>query len=112
MRFISGLSSQLAVCIKESKDAEIEDEVFEALDTLMRTGFFACDFIDSVAALLTKCNIAGYVDEDAVVPGLCNEVRGQRSGLVPSTQMIRVVYSLNCDRFKHKQSSSTNEAIT
>jgi hypothetical protein len=98
--FISGLYSQLVVCIKESKDAEIENKVIEALDILMRTGFFAIDFTDPVAALLTKYNIAGYVDEEALIPGLSDEIRGQQSGLVPSTQMIRVVYSLNCDCYK------------
>ena len=95
MSFISGLSSQLALCTKESKDAQIEDEVIEALNTLMRTGFFACDFTDSVAALLIKFNIAGFIEKQSEVPGLSKMVRGERSGLVPSTQMIRVVYSLD-----------------
>jgi hypothetical protein len=102
--FISGLSSQLAICINQSKDAEIKNEMIEALDILMRTGFFAIDFTDPVAMLLTKYNIAGYIDEETLIPGLSNEVRGQQSGLVPSTQMIRIVYSLNCDRYKISKS--------
>ena len=93
--FISGLSSQLAVCIKESIETGIEEKVTEALNTLMRTGFFACDFTDPVAALLTKFNRAGFIEKQSEVPGLSKMVRGERSGLVPSTQMIRVVYSLD-----------------
>ena len=95
MSFISGLSSQFAVCIKESIETGIEEKVTEALNTLMRTGFFACDFTDSVAALLIKFNIAGFIEKQSEVPGLSKMVRGERSGLVPSTQMIRVVYSLD-----------------
>ena len=61
----------------------------------MQTGFFACDFDDPVADLITKNNIAGFIGKQSEVPGLSKMVRGERSGLVPSTQMIRVVYSLD-----------------
>ena len=95
---LSSSCTQSVVCIKESKDAEIKNEMIEALDIVMETEFF--QLTDPIAALLTKYNIAGYVDEEALIPGLSSEVRGQRSGLVPTTQMIRIVYSLNCDRYK------------
>ena len=38
--------------------------MIEALDTLVRTGFFAVDFTDPVA---------GYVDEEALIPGHVDE---------------------------------------
>lgn len=92
--FISGLKNRLAVCIKESKDAGICEKVITALDTLMSLGFFACNFNDPVAELLTKCNIAGFIGSESIVPGLSTTLRRTETGLVPSVQMIRIVYSL------------------
>jgi len=92
--FIEGLGDQLIACINESKEKGIQIEVIVALNTLMKTGFFACDFNDHVAALITKNNIAGFIGDRAVVPGLSEEARGDQPGLIPSSQMIRIVYSL------------------
>jgi hypothetical protein len=92
--FISGLKNRLAVCIKESEDAGICEKVMTALHTLMSLGFFACNFNDPVALLLTKCNIAGFIGSESIVPGLSTNVRRTETGLVPSVQMIRIVYSL------------------
>jgi len=55
-----------------------------------------------LAALITKHNIAGFIGDRAVVPGLSKKVRGDRPGIIPSTQMIRIVYSLNIDRYNTK----------
>jgi hypothetical protein len=96
--FIGGLSDQIIACISESKKIGVDRQIMIDLDTLMRTGFFACEFDDPLAALITKHNIAGFVGEQAVVPGLSEEVRRDRPGLVPTSQMIRIVYSLNIDK--------------
>ena len=88
--FIEGLGDQLIACINESKEKGIQIEVIVALNTLMKTGFFACDFNNHV----TKYNIAGFIGDRAVVSGLSEEARGDQPGLIPSSQMIRIVYSL------------------
>ena len=72
----------------------------KALDTSMRTGYFACKCDDPLAALITKHNIAGFIGKRAVVPGLSEKARGGRAGLVPSSQMIRIVYSLNIEQMQ------------
>ena len=100
--FIEKLSDQIIACISESKEKGVNEKVMEALDTLMRTGYFVCEFNDPLAALITKHNIAGFIGDRAVVPGLSKEVRGGRPGLIPSSQMIRIVYSLNIDRYNTK----------
>eukprot|EP00597_Dinobryon_sp_UTEXLB2267_P003663 CAMPEP_0170076220 /NCGR_PEP_ID=MMETSP0019_2-20121128/13227_1 /TAXON_ID=98059 /ORGANISM="Dinobryon sp., Strain UTEXLB2267" /LENGTH=234 /DNA_ID=CAMNT_0010287711 /DNA_START=670 /DNA_END=1374 /DNA_ORIENTATION=+ len=92
--FISGLDSQLVTCAIRSKLEGISREVKNALDTLMETGFYPCNFEDPVADLVTKCNIAGFIDTEAQVPGLSYKLRAEKTGLVPSTQMIRIVYAL------------------
>ena len=92
--FIEGLGDQLIACINNSKEKGIEKKVMAALYTLMQTGFFACNFDDPVADLITKHNIAGFIGDRAVVPGLSKKVRRNQSGLIPSSQMIRTVYSL------------------
>ena len=97
--FIEKLSDQITACITESKEKGVNDKVMEALDTLMRTGYFACEFNDPLAALITKHNIAGFIGVRAVVPGLSKEVRGGRPGLIPSNQMIRIMYSLDIDHY-------------
>ena len=99
--FIEGLGDQLIACINESKEKRIHKKVMEALYTLMRTGFFACDFDDPVADLITKNNIAGFIGDRAVVPGLSKKVRRNQSGLIPSSQMIRTVYSMKVIATKH-----------
>jgi hypothetical protein len=104
--FISGLSSQLALCIAESKIKNIEKEVNAALETLMSTGFFPCNIQSPVAELLTICNVAGFVDTDADVPGLKYSFVDQLPGLVPSTQMIRIVYAIDC--FKNQKDKALN----
>jgi len=100
--FIEKLSDQIIACISESKEKGVNEKVMEALDTLMRTGYFVCEFNDPLAALITKHNIAGFIGDRAVVPGLSKKVRGGRPGLIPSSQMIRIVYSLNIDRYNTK----------
>ena len=100
--FIEGLDDQIIACISESKEKGVNEKVMEALDTLMRTGYFACEFNDPLAALITKHNIAGFIGDRAVVPGLSKKVRVGRPGLIPSSQMIRIVYSLNIDRYNTK----------
>ena len=97
--FIEKLGDQITACISESKEKGVDKEVMKALDALMRTGYFACEFNDPLAALITKHNIAGFIGDRAVVPGLSDQVRGGRPGLIPSSQMIRIVYSLNIDRY-------------
>ena len=92
--FIEGLGDQLIACINDSKRKGIHQKVIEALDTLMQTGFFPCNFDDPLAALITKHNIAGFIGDRAVVPALSEKVRRDRSGLIPSSQMIRIVYTL------------------
>ena len=52
--FIEGLSDQIIACITESKEKGVDKKIMEALDTLMRTGYFACEFNDPLAALITK----------------------------------------------------------
>ena len=100
--FIEGLGDQLIACINESKGEKIHKKVMKALHILMRTGFFACDFDDPVADLITKHNIAGFIGDRAVAPGLSDHARGDQPGLIPSSQMIRIVYSLNIDRLNTK----------
>ena len=99
--FIEGLGDQLIACINESKEKRIHKKVMEALYTLMQTGFFACDFDDPVADLITKNNIAGFIGDRAVVPGLSKKVRRNQAGLIPSSQMIRTVYSMKVINTKH-----------
>jgi hypothetical protein len=101
--FISGLKNRLDVCMKESEDAEISDEMMIALDKLMSAGFYACKFNDPIAEIFTKCNIAGFIGAESSVPGLSTNVRQTETGLVPSTQMIRIVYSLMTYENKKKQ---------
>jgi hypothetical protein len=93
--FISGLRGQLIRCIAESKVLKIEKEVKKGLSTLMETGFNPCEFISPVSDLFTKCNVAGFIEEDAKIPGLSSSFQYQLPGLVPSTQMIRVVFALS-----------------
>ena len=97
--FIEGLSDQIIACITESKEKGVDKKIMEALDTLMRTGYFACKFNDPLAALITKHDIAGFIGDRAVVPGLSKKVRGGRPGLIPSNQMIRIMYSLDIDHY-------------
>ena len=84
----------MTACTSESREKGVQVEVTVALSTLVKTGLFACDFSDHVAALTTKYSTAGLVGDRAVVPGLSEEARGDQSGLVPSSQMVRTVYSL------------------
>ena len=58
----------------------------KALDTLMRTGYFACEFDDPLAALITKHNIAGFIGKRAVVPGLSKELSKRGSTWANSFQ--------------------------
>jgi hypothetical protein len=74
--FIEKLSDQIIACISESKEKGVNEKVMEALDTLMRTGYFACKFNDPLAGLITKHNIAGFIGDRAVVPGLSKKVKG------------------------------------
>eukprot|EP01038_Epipyxis_sp_PR26KG_P009503 gene9503-12802_t len=92
--FINGLDDQLVTCIAESKKMNIENEVKLALETLMRTGFYPCEFNNPAADLITKCNVGGFIGRNAEIPGLSRKLRRGRGGLVPSTQMIRIFCSL------------------
>ena len=47
--------------------------------------------------LQPKCNIAGIVEENAEIPGLSSRLQRGSPGLVPTTQMIRIVFALCYD---------------
>ena len=95
--FIYGLEEQINACKSDINKLRLMDmsEAYSNLETLMRTGFLACSFDDPLVAILTKHAIAGFVGKRVIVSGLSDKVRENQSGLVVSTQMIRVVFSLD-----------------
>eukprot|EP01038_Epipyxis_sp_PR26KG_P006413 gene6413-8829_t len=97
--FINGLDDQLVTCIAESKKMNIENDVKLALEALMRTGFYPCEFNNPAADLITKCNVGGFIGRNAKIPGLSRKLQCGRSGVVPSTQMIRIVFALCYNEF-------------
>eukprot|EP01038_Epipyxis_sp_PR26KG_P013360 gene13360-17919_t len=80
--FINGLEDQLVICIAESKKMYIEKGVISALETLIRTGFYPCEYNNPAADLITKYNIGEFIAE---IPGLSRNLQRGRAGLVPST---------------------------
>ena len=90
--FIFGLSCQLKSCIKECNEQKIDKDVMR---TLMKTGFFPCKSTDQIVEIFTKHDVGRFISDSAIAPCLSNELRRHKSGIIPSTQMIRIFYSLS-----------------
>ena len=93
--FIFGLEWQLCCCINHFQEQGIIGlEGLHQLKQLMQTGFLPCHSSDNVVSIFTKYDIGRYISSTAQASCLSNELSMHETGLVPSTQMIRIVYSL------------------
>jgi hypothetical protein len=93
--FISGIGNQIVACRYDAEKCGKIKEVAVAMYCLIKTGFYACQFTNSAAEIITKHNVGGFVDSFAILPGLPKSVRTDTSGLivsglVPSSQMMRI----------------------
>ncbi|KAJ1411625.1 hypothetical protein B484DRAFT_402568 [Ochromonadaceae sp. CCMP2298] len=71
-------------------DQGAKGEILRVLRQLARTGFLPMDD-NKLARLLTKCNVCAFLTQDAVQYQVPEVVRANRAGLVPGSQLLRVL---------------------
>lgn len=85
----SDVSNALAVWLADTGDLT---EIVAVLEELARTGFVpVSNFNSKLARLLTKLNICAYLTRDAVEHQVPKKLRAKRAGLIPSSQLLRVL---------------------
>ena len=85
---------QVELCLDECLSSENErtrKRIVPALKTLAETGFLEMKSIDPIAKSIAKHNVGGFVPREAFAPSIPNELRDDKDGVVPSSQMMRMV---------------------
>eukprot|EP01031_Cornospumella_fuschlensis_P024149 gene24149-29209_t len=68
-----------------------EAEIRKVLEELARTGFVPMQSSSKLAQLLTKLNICVFLADGAEEYQVPTELRAQRAGLIPASQLLRVL---------------------
>jgi hypothetical protein len=90
--FVKGFEMFVGDFIKVcEKDDVLRDKVYPLLRELAVTGFVPVDTSDEIGKLAVKYNVAGFADATTNLGWIPDEVRLQRSGLIPSLQSMRLV---------------------
>jgi hypothetical protein len=66
-------------------------KILQVLAELARTGFVPMNAGDKLTRLLTKFNVCAFLTKDAVEYQVPKEVRAKRMGLIPASQLMRVL---------------------
>jgi len=85
---------QVELCLDECLSSENErtrKRIVPALKTLAETGFLEMTSIDPIAKSIAKHNVGGFVPKEAFAPSIPKELRKRLDGVVPSSQMMRMV---------------------
>ena len=85
---------QVKLCLYECSRSEDEDtrkRIVPALKTMAETGFLEMKSIDPIAKSIDKHYVGGFVPEAAFAPSIPKELRNDEDGVVPSSQMMRMV---------------------
>ena len=74
-----------------SDDNGEEAEMLKVLEELARTGFYPLLIDNKLARLLSKFHVCMYLSEAAVEYQVPGEIREGRAGLIPESQLMRVL---------------------
>ena len=88
-----GPSSSISSAISawEADKENDEAKILRVLGELARTGFVPINRDSKLARLLTKFNVCTFLTEEAVEYQVPEELRAGRAGLIPSSQLLRVL---------------------
>ena len=88
----SDVSSAVYAWVAEGGDEAV---IWKVLEQLARTGFVPMSASDKLARMLTKSNVCAYLTKDAVEYQVPEELRAKKAGLIPSSQLMRVLIAWN-----------------
>jgi len=72
-------------------DGGAESEILQVLKELARTGFVPMRPGNKLARLLTRHNVCAFLTDDAVEYQVTKELRAKEAGLIPASQLMRVL---------------------